>query len=134
MTGEDAPAGERAVVCADAELAPGDMRAVRLGPVSVVVLRKRDGSLRALRNRCTHQGGVLSEGFLEPVLTGGEVGDFRHEPGRECVICPLHGFEFDVDTGLGIADPARDRVRTYPVHVEDGVIVVERAAHRPVTA
>ena len=116
----------RQVGCAEGELGAGELRSVRVGGVSIVVLRRRDGGLRALRGVCPHQQGDLSRGILEPLLSGTEVGNYRRDGARECLVCPLHGFEFDVDTGRGIADPDHDRVRTYPVEVEDGMIVVER--------
>jgi 3-phenylpropionate/trans-cinnamate dioxygenase ferredoxin subunit len=34
--------------------------------------------------------------------------------------CPWHGWEFDVKTGQSWLDPARTRVRRYPVTVEPG--------------
>ena len=110
----------------DGELAPGEMRDVTVGGVSVVVLRKRDGSYRALRNRCSHQGGTLSLGRLEALLDGDRPGEYAYSPDRDVVRCPLHQFEFDVDTGLSPADPERVRVRAYEVTVADGTVFVER--------
>lgn len=43
---------------------------------------------------CPHAGGNLGEGAVE----------------RECVICPIHGFAYDVRTGAGVDDGARVRV------------------------
>ena len=108
------------------ELARGEMRAVRVGDVSVVVIRKPDGSYRALRNRCSHQGGTLSDGRLEPLVESSGVGQYRYSEHRQVLRCPLHHFEFDVDTGLSPADPRRLRVRSYPVEVTDGRVFVER--------
>ena len=38
--------------------------------------------------------------------------------------CPWHGWEFDIATGVVPAFPER-RVKTWPVTVVDGVVVVE---------
>ena len=111
---------------AEGELAPGEMREVEVGGVSVVVLRRRDGAYRALRNRCSHQGGALSGGWLEPLMEGTRPGDYRFSPDREVLRCPLHHFEFDVDTGLSPADPERVRVRAYRVTVDGGRVFIER--------
>jgi nitrite reductase (NADH) small subunit len=43
---------------------------------------------------CPHAGGNLGEGLVE----------------RECVICPIHGFAYDVRTGAGLDDGAPLRV------------------------
>jgi nitrite reductase/ring-hydroxylating ferredoxin subunit len=108
------------------ELAPGELREVSVEGVSVVVIRKPDGSFRALRNRCWHQGGALSDGRLEPMLDGAEVGEYFYSADRYVIRCPLHQYEFDVDTGLSPADPDRVRVRSYPVSVVAGRVLIDR--------
>ncbi|HLH68719.1 MAG TPA: Rieske 2Fe-2S domain-containing protein [Candidatus Dormibacteraeota bacterium] len=112
------------------ELRPGQMREVQVDGVSIVVVRKADGTYRALRNRCSHQGGPLSGGRLEPMQEGDRVGDYRPSPEREVLRCPWHHYEFDVDTGLSPADPERVRVRTYEVTVADGRVFLERRGGR----
>jgi nitrite reductase/ring-hydroxylating ferredoxin subunit len=108
------------------ELAPGEMKAVDAGGVSVVVIRKADGSYRALRNRCSHQGGALALGRLESLVEGEAVGEYRFSKDRVVLRCPLHHFEFDIDTGLSPADPARVRVKSYDVFVGDDGVYIDR--------
>jgi len=107
------------------ELEPGQMRAAGVGAVRVVVLRKRDGSVRALRDVCAHRGAQLSNGRLGRLVVGEIPGDRRLNE-TEVLLCPWHGFEFDVDSGRCVADPERVRVRSYRVAVEDGMVVLER--------
>lgn len=60
----------------------------------------RDSEYFALNNVCPHQGGPLGEGKIED----------------DCVYCPWHGWEFDLETGKhgqGIHDAT-----TYPVTIE----------------
>ncbi|HEX2063027.1 MAG TPA: Rieske 2Fe-2S domain-containing protein, partial [Acidimicrobiales bacterium] len=38
--------------------------------------------------------------------------------------CPRHGAAFDVRTGDVLTGPAEQRLRSYPVRVEDGVVEV----------
>ncbi len=40
------------------------------------------------------------------------------------IACPWHGWEFDLRTGRAVSDP-RYRVRTFPVRVEAGRVLVE---------
>ena len=108
------------------EIAPGQVRRVRVGPVDVVLVRRADGSFRALRDRCSHQGGALSGGRLEAMVVGDRLGEYRFSERRMVLRCPLHQFEFDVDTGRSPADPERYRVRSYPVTVENGRVFIER--------
>jgi nitrite reductase/ring-hydroxylating ferredoxin subunit len=113
-------------VCGADELAAGELRQVTVGGVAIVLVRKPDGSFRALRDRCSHQGGKLSDGRVEPLLDGSTVGEYFFSQDRIVLRCPLHQFEFDVDTGLSPADPETVRVRAYPVTVHDGRVLVDR--------
>jgi nitrite reductase/ring-hydroxylating ferredoxin subunit len=108
------------------ELQIGELRQVIVSGVSIVVLRKPDGTFRALRDRCSHQGGTLSDGRLEPMLDGSAVGEYFYSQDRIVLRCPLHQFEFDVDSGLSPADPETVRVRAYPVTVSNGRVLIER--------
>lgn len=67
-----------------------------------------DGQFYATQSNCTHAGGPLCDGSL-----AGEV-----------VTCPWHGSQFNVCTGEVVMDPAREPLATYPVQVQDGVLVV----------
>jgi nitrite reductase (NADH) small subunit len=49
----------------------------------VAVVRLRDGRLRVIEDRCPHDGGTLSDGFLD-----GDV-----------VVCARHGWEIDPCSG-----------------------------------
>jgi nitrite reductase/ring-hydroxylating ferredoxin subunit len=109
-----------------AEFGPGEVREATLDGIAVVVVRTAAGELRALRDICPHQGARLSKGRLEAAVDGPRVGVYELSADRVILRCPWHGYEFDVETGRCLAD-AGSRVRTYPVTVEDGVIVVERA-------
>ena len=108
------------------ELEPGQMKAADVAGISVVVIRKRDGSYRVLRNRCSHQGGELALGQLESFIDGDRPGQYRVSEDRVVLRCPLHHFEFDVDTGLSPADPSRVRVKSYEVIVSDDDVFIER--------
>jgi len=107
-------------------LAPGDVREVEIQGISIVVVRKADGSYRALRNRCSHQGGVLSKGCLEPMMDSNGLGDYAYSTDKEVLRCPLHHWEFDVDTGRSPAYPEKVRVRAYAVTIDNGTVFVER--------
>jgi nitrite reductase (NADH) small subunit len=107
-----------------AELGPGEMKAVAIDSVKVVVVRTWDGALHAIRDRCSHRGAALSLGWLRREIAGSSVGDYHLTD--SCVVeCPWHGFEFDVVTGKCVSD-SRYRVRAYQVEVEDGYVFLER--------
>ena len=92
-------------VCPVEELPPGEMKLVRTGTVDVGVYNL-DGELLALEDRCSHDDGPLCEGDWDP------------EEG--VVVCPRHGSNFDIRTGVPLSLPAFEPVETYAVRVEDG--------------
>jgi len=92
-----APKPERAarpVVVAD-ELQEGAGKALTVNGTEVAVFRCGN-QLHALENRCPHAAGSLADGTVD----GDEV------------ICPLHGYRFNIRTGACSTDPA---LRAKPV-------------------
>jgi len=87
-----------------------------------VGLYRLDDALYALADRCPHRGGPLCAGR---VATPVEVRDGTLTIGtpRSIVRCPWHKWEFEISTGRCLVDE-RLRVRTYPVRLEDGEVVV----------
>ena len=62
----------------------------------------------AIANRCPHEGYPLSEGTLGP----------------NCVLtCNWHNWKFDLASGAALY--GRDPVRTYPLAIRDGEILVD---------
>jgi nitrite reductase/ring-hydroxylating ferredoxin subunit len=91
------------------ELPVGELLSVELEGHKLV-LANLDGTVYALDGICTHQEAVLAEGSLY----------------EECLMCPVHGGEYDVRTGEAITLPAIEPLRRHEVRVEDGEILVAR--------
>jgi nitrite reductase/ring-hydroxylating ferredoxin subunit/uncharacterized membrane protein len=100
-------------VLADAALGEGEMRAVDVDGVAILIAR-RGGEVHALSNTCVHRGGSLADGEL--------VGD--------CVQCPLHGSRFRLEDGSVEQGPAAYPQPALEARVRDGSIEV-RAPQRP---
>lgn len=96
-------------VCRVRDMAPGSVRHVKVGKRDIVLARVGD-DFYALSNVCMHAFGPLSGGVLD-----------GHE-----VVCPWHGWRYDVRTGA-TDHPGAD-VRTYPVVVRDGLVMVVTTA------
>jgi nitrite reductase/ring-hydroxylating ferredoxin subunit len=90
-----------------AALRDGEAAFVMFGGEGVALFRRGDEVL-AVGNECPHQGGNLCDGFVE--------GDI--------VICPLHGWEFDLRSGACMTVPG-ESVPRYVATVEDGAIILE---------
>ena len=87
------------------ELDQGDSSVVDVDGEQIALFRLEDGYY-ALSNVCPHQGGPLGQGRVED----------------DCVYCPWHGWQFDVETGEHVQ--GEDIVGTYDVVVEDDGIFV----------
>jgi 3-phenylpropionate/trans-cinnamate dioxygenase ferredoxin subunit len=97
-------------VCALADLPSGTWRIVRDEPLDFAVYNL-GGELYAIEDRCSHDDGPLCEGELDP-----EAG---------ACVCPRHGARIDIRTGQPLTLPAVEPVRTFPVRIEDGRVLVE---------
>ncbi|HEY3683917.1 MAG TPA: Rieske (2Fe-2S) protein [Streptosporangiaceae bacterium] len=110
------------------EFADGDRRIITAGGRVVGVFRV-DGGFRAYENTCLHQGGPVCEGRYFPKMTAVVAGDGRmlgerYDRSEPHLVCPWHGWEFDLRTGEFCGDRTR-RLRDFPVEIEgDEVYVV----------
>jgi len=88
---------------------PGTARAVWADGVPLALFNL-GGEVHVLDNVCPHAGGPL-------------VGGARSGPCGGIVVCPWHGWRFDVCTGES-PDLPGERVRTFSVRLKDGAIQV----------
>jgi len=90
-----------------ASLASGEAMASNAGG-EVVAVFNVDGSFYAISDTCSHAEASLSEGDVDGF----------------CVMCPLHGSEFDVRTGEAMNMPATSPVESFHIENEDGNLIV----------
>lgn len=70
-------------------------------------LVRHQNKLHALQNSCPHAGGILSGGWCK----------------NGNIVCPLHRYEYNLETGRGLAGQ-NDCVDVYPIaQREDGFYV-----------
>lgn len=74
----------------------------------------------AALNVCPHELAPVCFGRLTGTTEADRPGEYRWVRDGEILVCPWHGWEFDLCTGRALAD--KRRLRTYPVTVEDGII------------
>ncbi|MGH8401723.1 MAG: non-heme iron oxygenase ferredoxin subunit [Gammaproteobacteria bacterium] len=90
------------------EIVPGQYKTIDINDVLIAVFNI-DGTLYAIEDVCTHDGGIL---------TGGEL--------KGCVItCPRHGAQFDVRNGGVLSPPAYEPTAAFPVRVVEGMVQVK---------
>ncbi len=94
---------------------------VSVDGVEVAVFLGRSGPV-AYENTCPHLGGPVGNGRIVPRVAAvldetGAVLEERFAPEDVRLVCPWHGFEFDLETGVC---PVDKRYRLRPVPVEEG--------------
>jgi nitrite reductase/ring-hydroxylating ferredoxin subunit len=109
----------RYVVAGVDEVPEGGRIIVEAGGHSIGVFRL-GGRFYALLNRCPHAGAELCRGKLMGLVESDRPGEYRFDADRPLLVCPWHGWEFDVTTGQSYFDPRRTRARAYNVDVERG--------------
>lgn len=112
------------VVASVDDIPPGEHKLVEVSGRAIVVYNL-GGEFFALNNRCPHRGGSLFHGVQTGLVESKAPGHYLLSRRGEMVKCPWHGWEFDIRTGKSWCDPARLRVRQYPVSVRSGTDLVE---------
>jgi nitrite reductase/ring-hydroxylating ferredoxin subunit/uncharacterized membrane protein len=106
---EHLDANEKRVVAANVDdLKVNAMKLLHVGDKRIVLARTEDGFV-AFADRCPHKGASLAGGSL---MCG-------------TVQCPWHGSQFSVRTGAVTADPSKEGIKTYPVMVENGRVMLD---------
>lgn len=85
-------------------------RVIKTAAGCVAVFRAAENEVFALEDRCPHKGGPLSQGIVH---------------GRS-VTCPLHGMVLSLESGEAMGADSGS-VRTFPLKVEDGYILIDAA-------
>lgn len=125
--GEAATGEGGAFVCREDEVPERGGVLVELAGREIGVF-KLDGRILAYENRCVHQGGPVCTGRVvgryEEVIDEG--GYSRGERLSECdvrLVCPWHGWEFDLRTGH---HPAGEKfaLRKAKLEIADGHVYV----------
>jgi nitrite reductase/ring-hydroxylating ferredoxin subunit len=105
----------------------GDRKIVTVGGREVVVFRWGE-RYHALENECLHMGGPVGEGLIlgkvEAVL--GENKELIREEFSDKeihLVCPWHGWEYDIETGACAGDRRR-KLRRYETLERGGTLYV----------
>ena len=83
-------------------------RGVKIGEEEIAIFNLGDRFV-AVDNACPHRGGPLCDGIVS----------------GQTVTCPLHGYKVCLETGHVVKPDVSVKVGTYPVRVEDGVVLVK---------
>ena len=112
-----------------ADIPDGDYRVFAVDEFEVGIFRTGSKVL-AYENTCPHAGGPVCQGKIfnrvEELLTPEMKSLGPRFSSRRNIVCPWHGYEFDLETGCHPGDSA---VRLKPVKIEvrDGQIFIKLA-------
>jgi glycine betaine catabolism A len=101
---------------------PGDVLTLEIGSDPLLVVRQRDGSLRAFHNVCRHRGSLIVE---------------RGRDHLERIVCPYHRWSYDLDGGLRASpgfsfdDATAYALREISVAEAAGLVFVSIDDHAP---
>jgi 3-phenylpropionate/trans-cinnamate dioxygenase ferredoxin subunit len=115
---------QRVVVATAGEFPVGSRAIVKVGGREIGVFHTAAG-LFALRNSCPHQAAPLCLGTVTGTTLPSKPGEYVWGMEGRVLRCPWHGWEFDLETGVGLYDPYRhERVATYQVAIEGTDVVL----------
>lgn len=90
-----------------ADLGPGEAKQVIIGKKEIAIYNL-DGQFYATDDICSHAYASLADGYIE----------------GDKIECPLHGGAFEIKTGKAVVTPCTEDIKTYPVKIEGGQILV----------
>jgi 3-phenylpropionate/trans-cinnamate dioxygenase ferredoxin subunit len=89
------------------QLPPGERLFVEVHGKSIVIFNLA-AKLFAIGDVCSHDNGPVGDGEID----------------ENEIICPRHGARFDIRTGKATSLPAILDIPAYPLHVENGMILL----------
>lgn len=109
------------------EFKEGDKKIVPNGKSEIGVYFVK-GGWHAYQNLCPHQGGPACEGLLmakveEVIAEDKTYQGMRFNHDEMHIVCPWHGWEFDISNGEAVAD-RKFRLRKYNVEVRGDDVYV----------
>lgn len=92
------------------------------------------GEFSAYRNVCPHMGGPVCQGKVMPRVEENIAADrksrgFAFSKTHTNIVCPWHGYEFDLRTGCHQGNPQL-RLRPLEVRVLDGEVFIQMPDRR----
>ena len=98
-------------ITATENVPPHEGRSLRMAGVEIALFNL-NGRFVTIENECPHKGGPLCDGIVSGTT----------------VVCPLHGWRFDLETGAAVRASLPACVTTFPTRVEDGIVLVALGA------
>ena len=110
------------------EFGDRDRKVVQIGDAVIGVFRLGE-DFHAWYSECPHQGGPICQGRLfnrviEPIDADGSVHGRTYDETLVNIVCPWHGYEYDLRTGRHPGNPSI-RLKPAEVRVADGEVFLD---------
>lgn len=110
----------------ESEIPDGGRKVVACGEAEIGIFRVK-GQLHAWHNSCPHRQGPICQGriyprVIEPVDENGEVRTLAYDEADQHLVCPWHGYEFNLETGR--SPGGRGRLRKAQLKLDEGQVYV----------
>jgi len=102
----------------------GKCTIVNIDGREIGIAQLKNGEFRAIRNHCPHKGAPVCKGFISGTMLPGDVGELIFGRDGEILVCPWHGYEFDLNSGQQIYQESPEKLLMFPVTINNGDVVV----------
>ena len=119
-----APERQRFRIGKSVDFIVGTMKVLEVNGREIGVARLRNGDLRAVMNRCPHKGAPICHGLISGVWDATGPGELAFDESRDVLVCPWHGFQYELATGTEVFWKRASRLRMYAIEEGDGDVFV----------
>ena len=107
-----------------ADFPVGKFKIVAVEGREIGITRLASGEFRAVRNHCPHKGAPVCRGIVGGTWLPCGPGEMVYGREGEVLVCPWHGYEFDLNTGEELYQKDPNKLLIYPAAEQDGSVVV----------
>jgi nitrite reductase (NADH) small subunit len=106
------------------EFAIGKCHIVKIGEAEIGIVQLANGEIHAVLNRCPHKGAPICKGIVGGTWPPSQVGSLDFARDGEVLVCPWHGYEYDLKTGMELYQEHPTRLRKYQTSIQSGSVIV----------
>src|SRR5690625_740392 len=105
------------------EVTENQPKIIEIDGVSIGVIYN-NGDYHAIRNVCPHKHGPICEGTVRGTMLPSNPKEYEYGMEEQIIVCPWHGWEFDLETGKGLFGNDR-KLKKYSLEINDDKIYDE---------
>jgi 3-phenylpropionate/trans-cinnamate dioxygenase ferredoxin subunit len=115
---------QRVVVGRIEDFPIGVCRLVSIADREIGVIHLPNDVFRAVLNRCPHRGAPVCRGIVGGTWPPCAPGELSYAKDGEVLVCPWHGWQFDLNSGRELFQSSSARLKLYETRVTAGHVEV----------